>query len=439
MVFFLISWILKKLYYKERGIKMENKLIEILVNWYDIDCDKINIKHSFVYKTGPEDKPDVHPYYVSLDMHKCPILIIKPNRKLKFDVIKLSVTSSGRIKIVDTMVLGGFNILNACDSIPSEIVKKYAGDYSRCNIIHEVLEILNKRMMFLDTPENRSILTKMVEVCNSIGEFGCASSKGTDKEYIMTRTKGNYGFSSNDYETKPTTPPDKDEKPTETATSSEKSELNAIMNELKLMASQFNIPIITGHQLNREDAISEENKTKTTSSLNKREPVEKERLSKIEYYLDIASAVAERGTCLRRKFGAIIVNNDRIVSTGYVGAPRGRENCCDRGKCFRVENNIPSGQRYELCRSVHAEMNAIINASKEEMEGSTLYLVGIENDSTFTKNAEPCSMCKRMIINAGITNVIVRTTNSNGICSFKKFDVSEWVSNDDSLNLHEGY
>lgn len=374
-VFFLISWILKKLYYKERGIKMKNKLIEILVNWYDIDYDKINIKHSFAYETGPENKPDEYTYHVSLDLYRCPILQIKPNRKLKFDVIELSVTPSGRIKIVDTIVVGGFDIVNANDSNPIRNCKKSVEDSPIHNIIHEVLEILNKRMKFLNTPENMSILTKMVEVCNSVGEFGCASFK----EYIMTRTKGSYGFSSDDHETKPTTPP------------------------------------------------------------NKEEPTKKERLSKIEYYLDIALAVAKRGTCMRRKFGAIIVNNDRIVSTGYVGAPRGRENCCDRGKCFREENSIPSGQRYELCRSVHAEMNAIINASKEEMEGSTLYLVGIENDSTFTKNAEPCSMCKRMIINAGITNVIVRTTDPNGICGYKKFNVSEWVSNDDSLNLHEGY
>ena len=159
------------------------------------------------------------------------------------------------------------------------------------------------------------------------------------------------------------------------------------------------------------------------------------RPSKTEYYLGIAKAVAQRGTCLRRKFGAIIVKDDRIVSTGYVGAPRGRINCCDRGKCFRMENNIPSGTRYELCRSTHAEMNAIINASKEEMEGATMYLVGIENDGSYTKNADCCSMCKRVVINSGIEKVIIATGEGKHKC----INVTEWITNDDSLTLHEGY
>ena len=159
------------------------------------------------------------------------------------------------------------------------------------------------------------------------------------------------------------------------------------------------------------------------------------RPSKTDYYLGIAKAVAQRGTCLRRKFGAIIVKDDRIVSTGYVGAPRGRINCCDRGKCFRMENNIPSGTRYELCRSTHAEMNAIINASKEEMEGATMYLVGIENDGSYTKNADCCSMCKRVVINSGIEKVIIATGEGKHKC----INVTEWIVNDDSLTLHEGY
>ena len=158
------------------------------------------------------------------------------------------------------------------------------------------------------------------------------------------------------------------------------------------------------------------------------------RMSKIDYYLGIAKSVAQRGTCLRRKFGAIIVNNDRIVSTGYVGAPRGRKNCCDIGKCFRQENNIPSGQRYELCRSVHAEMNAIISASKEELEGGVMYLVGIENDGSTTPHADCCAMCKRMIINAGIRYVVIAKPTGSA-----KVPVQEWVTNDDSLSLHEGY
>ena len=159
------------------------------------------------------------------------------------------------------------------------------------------------------------------------------------------------------------------------------------------------------------------------------------RPSKIEYYLDIAKAVAQRGTCLRRKFGAIIVKDDRIVSTGYVGAPRDRINCCDRGKCFRMENNIPSGTRYELCRSIHAEMNAIINASKEEMKDATMYLVGIENDGSYTKNADCCSMCKRAVINSGIEKVVIATGEGEHKC----INVTKWIVNDDSLTLHEGY
>ena len=153
-----------------------------------------------------------------------------------------------------------------------------------------------------------------------------------------------------------------------------------------------------------------------------------------EYYLQIAEVVAARGTCLRRRFGAIIVKDDVIISTGYVGAPRKRMNCCDRGTCFRMEHNIPSGQRYELCRSVHAEMNAIINADPIKRKDARMYLVGIENDKSYTE-ADCCSMCKRMIINAGISEVVFRTADG----SIRVIKVQEWVDNDDSLTIHEGY
>lgn len=157
----------------------------------------------------------------------------------------------------------------------------------------------------------------------------------------------------------------------------------------------------------------------------------RERVSKINYYLDIAEAVSERGTCLRRNYGSIIVNNDEIVSTGYVGAPRGRKNCCDIGKCMRIEMNIPRGERYEVCRSVHAEANAIISAPRTEMIGATLYLCGKEaSDGSYIKNANSCSMCKRMIINAGIAKVIIRDSKTD----FRVIDVeSEWINNDESL------
>ena len=130
-----------------------------------------------------------------------------------------------------------------------------------------------------------------------------------------------------------------------------------------------------------------------------------ERVSKRQYYLDIAAEVARRSTCLRRQYGAVIVKNDEIVATGYNGAPRGDENCCDVGVCWREAHGIPHGEQYEKCVAVHAECNAIISASRNEMLGSTLYLYGFEN-GTPMKAPEPCVMCARMIKNAGIATVI---------------------------------
>ncbi len=161
-----------------------------------------------------------------------------------------------------------------------------------------------------------------------------------------------------------------------------------------------------------------------------------ERRDKINYYLDIAEAVLERSTCLRRKFGAIIVKNDEIVSTGYVGSPRGRKNCVDLNYCMREKLNVPKGQRYELCRSVHAEQNAIISASRKETIGSTIYLACHDGKTDeIDGNVEPCSMCKRVIINAGIENVIIRVTKND----YKIIEVETWVENDDSLTEITGY
>ncbi|EJW99037.1 cytidine/deoxycytidylate deaminase family protein, partial [gut metagenome] len=135
------------------------------------------------------------------------------------------------------------------------------------------------------------------------------------------------------------------------------------------------------------------------------------RRDKINYYLDLAEIVSQRGTCLRRHYGAVIVKNDEVISTGYVGAPRGRKNCSDMNVCLREKMNIPRGERYELCRSVHAEVNAIISASRDKMIGSALYLVGIDmRTGDYVKNANSCSMCKRIIINAGIERVYIRDT-----------------------------
>lgn len=160
------------------------------------------------------------------------------------------------------------------------------------------------------------------------------------------------------------------------------------------------------------------------------------RVDKVNYHLDIAQTVAERGTCLRRNFGAIIVKNDSIIATGYNGAPRGRKNCSDIGSCTRERLNIPHGQRYELCRSVHAEANCIISAPRTDMLGSTLYLACLDAQTgELSGNVEPCSMCKRLIINAGIEKVIVRTSPN----SYKEFVVSAWIDNDDSLEGTDGY
>ena len=154
------------------------------------------------------------------------------------------------------------------------------------------------------------------------------------------------------------------------------------------------------------------------------------RISKENYYLDIAATVLERSTCLRRLYGAIIVNNDEIISTGYNGAPRGRINCTDLGYCSREALKIPRGQRYELCRSVHAEVNAIISAARRDIVGGTLYLVGRDAQSgELLSDATSCSMCRRTIINSGLARVVIRKTAEE----FEVVDVEEWIREDDSL------
>ena len=138
-----------------------------------------------------------------------------------------------------------------------------------------------------------------------------------------------------------------------------------------------------------------------------------ERIVKENYYLDIAETVLERSTCLRRQYGAIIVRNDEIVATGYNGAPRGRKNCSDLGYCVREQMRVPRGERYELCRSVHAEANAIISASRNECIGGDIYLVGHDaKTGAILSDATSCSMCRRMIINAGLRRVVIRNTET---------------------------
>ena len=155
-----------------------------------------------------------------------------------------------------------------------------------------------------------------------------------------------------------------------------------------------------------------------------------DRISKENYYLDIAQTVAERSTCMRKKYGAIIVKNDVIISTGYNGSPRGRMNCNELQFCMREKLCIPSGERYELCRSVHAEANAIIAAPRDQMLGATLYMACVEPISgSLVPGSDSCLMCKRQVINAGIAYVVIRDSKD----SYRVIDVNEWIENDDSI------
>ena len=152
------------------------------------------------------------------------------------------------------------------------------------------------------------------------------------------------------------------------------------------------------------------------------------RISKENYYLDIAETVLERATCLRRVYGAIIVKNDEIISTGYNGAPRGRANCSDLGYCSREAMKIPRGERYELCRSVPAEANAIISASRRDMVGGTIYLVGRDaRTGELLHDATSCMMCRRMVINSGLEKVVIRRTDTE----FEVVPVTDWIAEDD--------
>ena len=160
------------------------------------------------------------------------------------------------------------------------------------------------------------------------------------------------------------------------------------------------------------------------------------RIRKENYYLNMAETALERSTCLRRKWGAVIVKNDEIISTGYNGAPRGRKNCDELGYCIREKLNIPRGERYELCRSVHAEQNAIISAPRKNMIDATLYMVGKHADTgEYVENAMSCSMCKRVIINSGISKIVIRDTKTK----FREILVQDLIDNDESIEGIRGY
>lgn len=154
------------------------------------------------------------------------------------------------------------------------------------------------------------------------------------------------------------------------------------------------------------------------------------RISKTEYYMSIAKSVATRSTCLRRKYGAIIVKNDEIIATGYNGSPRGCKNCSTINSCLRKELGIKGKEHYELCKSVHAEMNCVISAKRSDMIGSTMYLCGLNPDGT-THKSESCSLCKKMIINSGISRVVTSVDDNN----FKITDTNSFI--DDINNIGE--
>jgi len=160
------------------------------------------------------------------------------------------------------------------------------------------------------------------------------------------------------------------------------------------------------------------------------------RRDKINYYLDMAEVALERSTCIRRNWGAVIVKNDEIISSGYNGAPRGRKNCSELNECIREKLNVPRGERYELCRSVHAEQNAIISAERSKMLDSSLFIVGKNHsDNKYVEKSSPCSLCKRMIINAGIKDIYIRDNKDE----YRHILVKDYIKNDESLEGIKGY
>lgn len=158
-------------------------------------------------------------------------------------------------------------------------------------------------------------------------------------------------------------------------------------------------------------------------------PTNGQRISKINTYLNCAETFAYRSTCLKRHYGAVIVKNDAVISTGYNGSPRGFVNCCDCGKCPRMEQNLHQGEGYDICRAIHAEINAIINCSREQTIGADLYLVGVNPKDGKIYEAKPCPICARTIIQAGIKNVICRIANEPNGYTITPAEQLVWTTN----------
>lgn len=157
-------------------------------------------------------------------------------------------------------------------------------------------------------------------------------------------------------------------------------------------------------------------------------PNKGKRISKIDTYLNCAESFAYRSTCLKRKYGAVIVKDDAVISTGYNGSPRGYENCCDIGTCPRIKRNMHQGEGYEMCRAIHAEANALLNCSREQTIGADLYLTSINPDDNSIHRAKPCPICARTIIQAGINNVILRQGEGEDNYIIVPAKELEWVT-----------
>ncbi|MBO5145389.1 MAG: cytidine deaminase [Lachnospiraceae bacterium] len=147
------------------------------------------------------------------------------------------------------------------------------------------------------------------------------------------------------------------------------------------------------------------------------------RISKTDAYLNCAENFAYRSTCIKRKYGAVIVKDDAVISTGYNGSPRGFENCCDIGECPRIRLGMHQGEGYAICRAVHAEANALLNCSREQTLGADLYLAGINPSDLSVHKAKPCPLCARMMIQAGIRNVYLR--KGEGVDNYEKIAAAE--------------
>lgn len=160
-------------------------------------------------------------------------------------------------------------------------------------------------------------------------------------------------------------------------------------------------------------------------------PSEGKRISKEDTYLNCAEVFAYRSTCIKRKYGAVIVKDDVVVSTGYNGAPRGFDNCCDTGRCPRIERDMHQGDGYGICRAVHAEANALLNCSRQQTMGADLYLAGINPNDNSVHKAKPCPVCARMIIQAGIRNVYLRVGDGADNYIVIPSTELEWVQTED--------